>query len=214
VIEKLKIYLKSNSLTELNIQYQNKIQILSSEECTDIDLTQNETLNFYTVKASKISVIKIAVLFFQRFLLFIFNAIIMAYGDDWMNDLDPCILYAVYTVKDQELKVKYIPSRVCKSPISIRKPQLIINNVVIETNTEIDFRRIDNFFIKRYIDIISGWIYCFTIITLPIILSDRFKEIIAVYVILIVCIGSMFVWVMFKTYKTKKVLLNICESMT
>lgn len=191
------------------IQLRSTTYTLCSGETLDVENDeQNDVMQIYTRKIAELNVWSTVILLLRRIIVNVFNVIIMNFSFEWFKGLDPFILSATYKVGCQKTILRYIPTRISKEPMLVKKPQIMINDKVIDAQIEFDSNSVKIVFVKYCFDLASLWVYCSMFITLIFVFSGKFSELIIVFVAILLGITIPLIFKIVKTYKEKQRLIN------
>ena len=164
---------------------------------------QDKIIQIRTKKTVSLSLCNIIFLLFKRVILNIINVIIMNFSDEWLEESDPFILSARYKANTQTVDLSYVPSRISTSPMFVEKPQLIVNEKLIDSEVNLDTDKLNKAFIKYCFDLASLWLYVISLITLIFVYSGKLSILFIFPLLIITAITIPLIIKIIKEYNKK-----------
>ena len=205
----MKIVYSTNQDKSIYLNLNNTAHTLYPGEILDTgDDEQSNIMQICTQKIAKLNVWSTIKLLIGRIILNVANIFIMNFPGEWFDDLDPFILSTTYKVECQTIILRYIPAQISQSPIFVRKPQLIINDKLVDAKIEPDINSVKVSFFKYIFDFVSLWIYCTLLTTLIFVYSGKFLSLIVVFILILFGITFPLIFKIIRTYNKKQRFLN------
>lgn len=204
----MKIIYNTEIQKNINIKVNDKVYELYPEETIDIENEHQNTVHLYTSKTERLNIWHKALMFLKRLILCIFKIILMDVPANWFDGVDPAVISANYEVEDQLVDIRYIPSKISKTPILINQPELIVNGKAVDANVCFDINAVNVGFLKYCFDLISLGIYNTLLITIICICSHkRVMAVIGLVFILVIFILPLILKIK-KAYKEKTAIIS------
>ncbi len=121
---------------------------------------------------------------------------------------DPFILTLPYTVKSENLALKYVPFKISKDLTKIKKPYFIIDGKPISSAVEVDMENINQTYLRHVIDIIVFWIYPTAIFWIFFAFSGGFLMMQLFFVLIILLLTAASIFIIIRTTKEKRKLVQ------
>lgn len=207
--EFVKVVYLTNQEKSISVQFNNSTHTFSPGETFDMENSMKDnTLQIYTQKTNEMSIWSAVILFLKRIVLNVFNVIIMNFSGEWLDTLDPFTLSATYTTECKSMILKYIPAKISKFPITVEKPQLIIDDKPVDAKIELDINAVNVGFAKYCFELVSLWVYCSLLTTLIFVHSGKLAALITIFVLILAVITAPVIFKIIKVYNEKQELLD------
>lgn len=184
---------------------------------TEYEISAGETIDFnstvavlYTKPYVKLTMLSKIFLFIKRFIINIFNIIIMNFPNKWYENAEPYVLEPLTINIGQNssniLEIKVISSKFDLTNKKIKKRQLYINNELISSEVVYDKEGINFPFLIYIYDIISLLIYSCLLISFVFLCSGKMELPIVgiIYSIIMLSVCTPFLFKCMCEYKVKK----------
>ncbi len=204
----MKIIYNADIQKSINIKVNDKVYELYPEETIDIENEQHNTVYLYTSKTEGLNIWHKVLMFLKRLILCVFKIIFMDVPVNWFDGVDPTVIYANFEVEGQPVDIRYIPSKISKTLISIKQPKLIVNNKDVDVNIIFDINAVNKSFLEYCFDLISLGIYNTLLITIICICAHkRVMAVIGLVIIFVILLFPIMLKIK-KAYKEKTAVIS------
>ncbi len=208
----MKITYKTDSNKCIDLFYDNVTYNLYPGETLDVNHEEQEDImQIHTEKTVALNLFTAIFLLLKRIIVNILNVIIMNFSNEWLKESDPFILSAKYKADTQSVDLSYVPSRISTSPMFVERPQLLVNEKLIDSEVKLDADKLNNAFIKYCFDLFSLWLYGSLLITLIFVFSGKMSTLFILPILIIAAITIPLIVRIIKAYKEKIKLLEFLK---
>lgn len=207
----MKIIYNADIQKSINIKVNDKVYELYPEETIDIENEQQNTVYLYSSKTERLNIWHKVLMFLKSLILCIFKIILMDVPANWFDGVDPAVISANYEVEGQSVDIRYVPSKILKTPILIKQPELIVNDKDVDVNIDFDINAVNTGFLKYCFDLISLGIYNTLLITIICICShQRVMAVIGLVIIFVILLLPIILKIK-KVYREKTAIIQAID---
>ena len=204
----MKIIYNTDIQKGINIKVNDKVYELYSGETIDIENEQQNTVYLYTSKTERLNIWHKVLMFLKSLILCVFKIVLMDVPANWFDGVDPTVISANYEAEGQLVDIRYVPAKISKTPISIKQPELIVNDKAVDVNIVFDINTVNISFLKYCFDLISLGIYNTLLITTICIYSHkRVMAVIGLVIIFVILLLPIILKIK-KVYKEKTAIIS------